>query len=385
MKKSFFSMLFVSIAQLSFGQFSNPFPQKLTELNRHSLYSFDLPKQGKLFIAAKSPKELEEHKNIDSLLSIFAKGYDKIKPALEETTQNRTATFSMKSDGKYFIDIKTHNNVQERYTLGKSNEPLSVKALQDTLVIELGKYRAERPGFGTQIGELIPELLMYYYVVVNNLEDVAELLKNGGVNPKIEQALTDIKTEKNHRNFAERLKFYYRDKGQYFNYSDSLNHANSNSKFWNVRTRRGDVLILHGGLGLGYLGNQWNLSTSISATLVPSKFHNVGYTLGFRSIHSSVSDPVGGFNTSSNNFITAGLIFYDFKKGKQDAEVDITNQRVGLYVGRLVHQGNTLFKENTWSLHASFQVNGLVKVVPELYFNGFFKNAIPGLRLVVGF
>jgi len=383
MKKLLFSMLLWSVAQGAFCQYYNTFPKSLTDLSTtHSLYAFELPKKGKLLVASPSPKLLEEYKNIDTLLTLFVADYEKLKSSLEETTQARTAWFTFSKEGKRFIDIKTSINSKERYTFGKNGDPLSVKSVQDTLIIELGKFRANKPSVGFQDGDLVSPSAIYFYFVVNNLEEIGDLVKVGGVNNKIEQALSDVKAEKKH--FAERLKFYYRDNGRLSVKSDSI-IADKDNKFWNVQTRKGDFVALHASLGLGYLGNQWNLSTSVNATLVPSRFHSIGYTLGMRSIYSSTPDLNGGFNTTSNNFIQAGLTFYDFKKGKALSEVNTEHVIAGFYLGYLAHRGNSLFKENTWSLHAVFPVKGIVKISPELYFNGFFKNSIPGLRLIVGF
>ena len=373
-------MLFASIVQLSYAQYQNPFPKSLTYFNTHSLYLIELPNKAKLFIASPNFKSLEYNKDLDSLLNLFVQDYQKLRPALEESTQARTATFKANKNGKHLIDLKTHTNKTDEYAFGKTLMPLAVKTQQDTLIIKKAGFRISTdrdPSFFENDGAIA---FVYFYLVVNNLEDVADIMKSGGVNTKIEQTMMEVKNQKTHTDFANRLQFYYANKGrpQYATAPDSTH------KFWNMHTPSSPFIAFHGGIGLGYLGNQWSLNNYIYASLVPSKFKSMGYGLGFRSIHTSTNDVNGGFKTSSSNFVYTGITFYDFKKGKALSEVNSEHILAGFYLGRMVHNGTPLFKANTWSFHSTISLKGLVKIEPEVFFEGFLKNPTPGLRLVVG-
>ncbi len=394
MKKLFLMMLGTGITQLSFAQIRPNFPQNLVDMSNYSRYAFDLPKKGKLFIAARRPEFLEQFKNIDSVLVAFSKDYETLKPALEASTNTQTATYTILPDGKHQLDLKTYPTNENRYLFNGNYEPLAVKYTQDTLIIVRNAANGNLPQEPPKGLEFLNGSMVYFYFLVNNLDDISALAKNENINAKIEQALADVKNETNHKHFSEKVRFNYMESLKFQSPKDSVRALKSgivNAKFWNTQFYRGDFLAVHQYLGLGYLGNQWAMSFEQDLSFVPSRYHSVGYTYGWRQIYSSTPNLVdGGFKTTIDQFMHIGLTFYDFKRGKTMPEVDRGHILGGFYVGYLTsgyYKGgrNSIFNSNTFSLHAIFSIKGIVKVEPELYFTGFFKNAFPGLRVQVGF
>ena len=112
---------------------------------------------------------------------------------------------------------------------------------------------------------------------------------------------------------------------------------------------------------------------------------NVGYTLGWRTLFFTYQDAqTGRLRTNSNGVLQVGFTFYDFKK-TNPMRVDTDHVLFGIYLGRVVSRSGDVFEKNTWNLSMTVAARGIVKIQPEVYFNGFFKNAMPGLRVQVGF
>lgn len=57
----------------------------------------------------------------------------------------------------------------------------------------------------------------------------------------------------------------------------------------------------------------------------------------------------------------------------------------GISAGYLVNRGNDFFEKNTFKIAVHKQISNSIILKPEIYFNDFFKNGSPGLRVQIAF
>lgn len=57
----------------------------------------------------------------------------------------------------------------------------------------------------------------------------------------------------------------------------------------------------------------------------------------------------------------------------------------GISAGYLVNRGNDFFEKNTFKIAVHKQISNSIILKPEIYFNDFFKNGSPGLRIQIAF
>ena len=210
------------------------------------------------------------------------------------------------------------------------------------------------------------------YLLVNNLHDIDRLVRTGGINRKLQQALESTRQYKYHDLTSPKMAFTL------------LQSIDNTSKILNPGSPKNPFLEIQPGIGVGLIRNRWVPSLNLDIQFIPSRFHRVGYSVGYTSnFFFEQLTPDGGFQTFRNDFLNAGVTFYRYNKDGRTAAFD--RQIASFYVGIPVRRRGSYFDSNTIKLGGTAYQNGLFKVQPELYMNGFFKQVYPGLRLVVGF
>lgn len=358
-------MLSVSILSHAFAQ---QLPGLLPNaLNHHSKYSFDLGQGNKMLVYARTVQDLQKFQNIDSVLAHFSKDYNVLKPSLAESINSRTVIYRPLSNEQYQLDLIEHASPKQRFQF-KTNggEPLLVKTVQDTLLIV---HTFLKP-METKSGQVSLNEYVYFCLIMNNLEDVEKMVKNGGINAYIQKALKDAEQYPHHNLVGGKYKF---------------NYEQSNSKsFKTVTTGTEDFIAVHPSIGLGVFQNQLVPNIQGDFAFVPNKYKNIGYTLGWRSMFfTERNDLTQRASIHSNSFVHAGITFYDFRRPK-NGPVNTDHILFGAYLGRSVLRNGSVFDKNTWNFSMTITTKGMFKIQPEIYFNGFFKSVTPGLRLQIG-
>ena len=363
--KSFF------IAVLSMGIFGHAFAQKLpgvsaSMLEKHVKYTIELEKGNKLLIYVSKVHDLEKYQNLDSILTFFIKDYKAIKSSLSETTNGRTVIYRALNKDQFQLDLVEHEVKKQRFNFDVNRaEPLSIKTVQDTLLV-----------IQNQLSSVISteNERVYFCLILNNLDDVEELLKNSTANAHIRKAVEDTK-KYSRRNLQS-------DKYQ-FNYQQSETES---MPFRNVKSKQGSVLALNVTFGVGVFRNQLVPNSQIELSIVPTKYHNMGYTLGWRAMSWANKDALTGrWTPHRNSVLQAGVTFYGFKEGTTGI-VDTDRVLFGVYLGRVMSRSGDVFEPDTWNFSITIVERGIVKIQPEVYFNGFFsRNLTRGLRVQIGF
>jgi len=365
----------IIIAMLSVSILSHAFAQQLpgilpSALDRHSKYSFDLGQGNKMLVYARTVQDLQKFQNIDSVLALFAKEYKEIKSTLAENTNARIATYKLLDDNQHQLDLRERAAAKQRFQFRTNGgEPLLIKDVQDTLlIIHTFLKPIQKKSETVQLNEQV-----YFCLIINNLDNIEVLAKNGIGNAKISRALKDVAQYPHHN--LQKTGFRY-----------NLTYAPDSDKpsFKAVETQNSPFIAIHPSFGLGVFRNQWVPNFQADFSFVPNKYKSIGYTLGWRSMFfTERNDLTGRSSTQSNRFVSVGVTFYDFRRPKTGA-VNTNHILFGAYLGHSVLRSGDIFDKNTWNFSMTITTKGMFKIQPEIYFNGFFKSVTPGLRLQIG-
>lgn len=140
-----------------------------------------------------------------------------------------------------------------------------------------------------------------------------------------------------------------------------------------------DMLVLTAGIGSGLVKNQF----------VSDINFRVGLTFGKKATYRNIyfadyefmydfSQGVEGNPFQINHFLAIGFEHNLSANPSKD-------NWYGLSFGYLLNANSNFFDDNTFRLRMHKRLNKTFTVVPELYFNDFFKDVYPGIRFNVAF
>ncbi len=355
--------------------FSHAFAQQLPgvlpgALDRHSKYSFELGKGNKMLAYARTVQDLQKFQNIDSVLILFAKEYKEIKSALAENTDSRVATYKLLENNQHQLDLTEQASGKQRFHFSAgAGEPLLIKDVQDTLlIIHTFLKPMKTKSASVQLNEHL-----YFCLIVNRLEDIETLAQTGITNAKIRQALQDV-AKYPHHNLQKTG----------FRYNLTYGPDSDTPSFKTVETQNSPFIAIHPSVGLGAFRNQLVPNFQADFSFVPSKYGIIGYTLGWRGLFfTERNDITQRLGAQTNSFVHAGITIYDFRR-PQSKRINTNHILFGIYLGHSVARRGDIFDKNTWNLSMTVATKGMFKIQPEIYFNGFFKNVMPGIRVQVG-
>ncbi|MVM35592.1 hypothetical protein GO755_36585 [Spirosoma sp. HMF4905] len=357
------TMLLLSIVGIAMSQSTGA---HLTELGAKWKFSgfshieIDLGQRNTLLIGFDRYDQLQARKNVDSVLHLFAADYRKV----EDTTQSPTnATHAILRLGETDRALALRYTAQPTaiFRFQDGDKPVEVKIQQDTLqIVWVSSTTQAIPNdFGV-------------YLLVNNLHDIEQVLKQGGINQKLKQALESVQAYKNHDLTNPKMTF------------SLIQGIDNKAKILHPNSLKSPFLSFHPGIGVGLIRSQWVPSFDLGVQLIPSRFQGIGYGISYTAnffFDQSATD--GGFQILRNDFLNAGLTFY--RRSKDGRTADFNRPIASFYIGLPVHRSGSYFDSNTIRLGGIVYQNKLLSVQPELYMNGFFKKIYPGLKLVVGF
>ncbi|NQU52621.1 MAG: hypothetical protein HQ522_08785 [Bacteroidetes bacterium] len=140
-----------------------------------------------------------------------------------------------------------------------------------------------------------------------------------------------------------------------------------------------DMLELNAGVGAGWVYNQF-----------VSSFN---FRLGFAFAKKGIM---------KNKYFADYEVLYDFSNSGGENKFDVNGflslgyernfsldpnkaKWYGVSVGYLVDKGNEFFERNTFKIAVHKQLSNSISLQPEIYFNDFFKNGSPALRVQISF
>lgn len=319
----------------------------------------DLGQRNTLLVGFDRYAQVQARQNVDSVLRLFVADYRKVADTTQSPTQATHALFRL-GEADRVLALRHTPQSTASFRFRDGDEPVLVKTQQDTLQI----------AWISPVVQAIPDDFSMY-LFVNNLQDIDRLLRGGGVNQKVQLALESVRQYKGHDLTSPKMAF------------NMLQGTDNKAKILSPGLARSPFLSFHPGIGVGLIRNQLVPSFSFDIQFIPNLFHQVGYLVGYTSNFFFQPATDTRFETFRNDFVHAGVAFY--RMNKDSRYTNFNRQIASFYVGVPVRRSGSYFDPNTIKLGGTFYQNWLVKVQPEIYMNGFFKNVNPGLKLVVGF
>jgi hypothetical protein len=320
----------------------------------------DLGQRNTLLIGFDRYDQVQARRNIDSVLRLFVADYRKV----EDTTQSPTrATHALVRLGETdrALSLRYTSELTTSFRFNDNDEPVQVKTQQDTLQLV----------WTSLVSAAIPNDFSIY-LLVNSLHDIDRLLRSGGVNQKLQQALESVRQYKHHDLTSPKMAF------------TMMQSIDSKAKFLNPGSAKNPYLSFQPGIAVGLIRNQWVPSLNLDIQYLPSRFHQRGYSIGYTSNFFFVQSPTDGrFQLFRNDFVTIGVTIY--RRSQEGQATSFGQQLVSFYMGLPVYRRGPYFDYDEVRMGSTVYQKGLLKVQAEVYTKEFFRNVHPSVRLVVGF
>ncbi|WP_420153490.1 hypothetical protein [Siphonobacter sp.] len=304
--------------------------------------------------------DLLAHRNLDSVLHLFVTDYQKVRDTSEALTAH-TIRFRF-DENRRQLDVRSYPQTQQAYHFSGTEEPALLKTQSDTL--ELPAWQAPAAvGWGSGS----PQFWVRF--ILNDLSFIETQLKKGGFNPFLEEAIQSVYQYKNHHLTSSKVTFDLVQEGKKATFSQ-LNFVRA--AFISFQPRAEVGVIRH------------RLVPALAADVmwVPDSYRGMGFSVGLQSHFFFRGTPETGFHTDRNDFLNLGVHFYSRRPNGQKAEFSklLTHLSVGVPIRRV----GGYFPKNTVRLSGTVFSRGFIKLEPELYMTGFFRNVYPGVRLRLG-
>ena len=316
-----------------------------------------LGKRNVLLVGFNKYDQVRARQNVDSVLRLFVADYAQIRDSTAAGTSGLHLTYRLSPVGRV-IDQRTTPPAATSFQFSVGEPPALLKLRQDTL-----RVLWENPGQRTAHHQFA------VYLLLNTIDNAAQLLAEGGVNARLQTALDNVQTYKHPDLTNPRMAF-------------NLVQTNQReSQFIGPGLARSPFLSLQPSFGVGLIRNQLAPSLHFNAEFIPSRFHTVGYSVSYLSTFF-FQNPADGRAVQRNDFLNVGLTFYRSKPNS--LEGDFNRVLAGFYVGIPVHRSGGVFSKDAIRLSSTIYQKGFIKIQPELYMNGFFKQVFPGIRIGFG-
>jgi hypothetical protein len=327
----------------------------------------ELGQRNTLLVGFDRYAQILARQNVDSVIRLFVNDYRKVADTTQSPTRATHATFRLR-DADRALDLRFTPQPTSSFRFRRDNPPLDVKTQQDTLHIV---WASDSRTAVDSRKSVMPDAYGVY-LFVNSITDLDDILRAGGINGALQKALESVRSYKGHDLTDPKMTF------------NMVQGVDKRAQFVGTGLAKAPFISLQPGIGAGLIRNQWVPSLNLDIQFIPDRRRRVGYGIGYTStFFFSQAPDNGSFQSFRNDFLSAGISFYNADKGNNASSFN--RQVASFSVGVLVKRSGSYFERNTIRLSGTVYHKGLFKVQPELYMNGFFKKVNPGLRLVVGF
>ncbi len=344
--------------ELRFKGFDNQDPLRL-----RNHIEVDLGQKNALVVQFRRYADVEAHQNIDSALRLFVADYRKVADPNLDPTRAVHVLFRLGDIGRN-MDIRTTPQPTTSFRfMDQKPDPILIKTVQDTLQLVWSSVSAALPYYDFNA-----------YLLVNNLSDIDRLLQSGGINEKLQEAMKSVRGYKAHDLTNPKMAFdmRYRHEG-----------TSIGTNFISPGLAMNPFISFQPSIGVGLIRNQWIPSLNLDLGYVPTRLHNVAYTVGYNTNFFFAPQATDGpFRIQRNDFLSVGIAF--FQPGKDGRMANFNRQIASFNVGFLAKRQGEYFNKNTIKLGGTIYQKGFIKIQPELYMNGFFKQVYPGVRIGFG-
>jgi len=332
-------------------------------------FTINLSRQNKVIVQVSSVTVLPEVMNLDSIITAALNDIVSLKDSLETTLDNKTVDFVKDTTGEKKFRIVTHAARNANYAI-RNTEVYALKMEQDTFRIIQLQNKITREWFSPPVTETTARWSIT--VVMNYFADIRQYI-NGTLN----NAMKDIAKGE----FTENYWVKRRDKR--FNLDANYYPMDPGKKPPVVNGTYGqDVLTLPTiRAGFQNVGNTFGTSFSLGASLRLDRGKKIRvWSLMGELLYVYSREPKINLKGNLSRFIT--LETYSMQKNTSRNNVQLIDHFSFSY---LVKQQGDVFNKNTFRLGLPGVQFKFLRLTPELYFNNFFKNVSPGIKLSLVF
>ena len=319
----------------------------------------DLGQQNTLLIGFDRYAQIQARQNIDSVLRLFVADYQKVDDTTQSPTRATHALFRLGETDRA-LAMRYSLQIITSFRFRDGDEPVLIKTQQDTLQIAW---------VSTLSDALTDDFSVYLFV--NSLYDVERLLRGGGLNQKVQRALESVRQYKYHDLTNPKMAF------------GMLQSTDNKARILHPGLARNPFLSFQPGIAVSLIRNQLVPSFNFDIQFIPSRFHQRGYSVGYTSNFFFAQSPNDGrFQLFRNDFVNFGVTIY---RRNQDSQTAAFNHPlVSFYAGLPIHRTGPYFDMDDVRMGSTVYQKGLLKVQAEVYTKGFFKDAYPSVRLLIG-
>jgi hypothetical protein len=361
-------MLICSINQASFAQSqpSNEYPFDIPPNSTNRYFWLDMGKGNKVEIFVNDINDLNEIKNMDSIIYGFLQDLRFFKDSLTDDKTIKRIDYNISSSEQRKLRFYQYLPKAESFVF-VNDEVSSLKTAQDTInfvgkVNFVAKYPLRKAFDDTR----------YYKVrfLLNQVSDISVYM-NDVLNQKIKSIQENVNKKKWDNN----------DDKSYSPLADPTIKANSIRGY----NAGGDYLTLRASVDFQNYKNSFVPSITIGAAVIlGGKNIKREFGLSVENHFSFERDLAGNNRTYINPFVTFNYARGYIKDNKiTKANYDLFNFSVAHLFspkGNMYEKGISRISAGTLSLF-----EGKTKIQPVLYLKDFFKSVTPGIRLVQSF
>ena len=353
-------------------------------------------KNGQLAYVASTitPLLLESEKyNLDSLVKVALKKYKELGNTDDETSSKSiTYHYMVNERGKNYMKghwwnyneakipnegftIRTHKSDEKKYGILNGKEAIELKTTKDTLVINLtfgevpDEYK-DKVRFNKYINGFGGYQLSFGFVVnsLSNLETVNFEYIRKEINRRIENTKKEISIEKLMAEPDKPINTF------------KIASTTNTHLYITHSPPKIDFLTFNLRASGGYVRDKFIPEIGMNLTFISKK--RVGYGIGVSQFYNFNNLPDNSFEVNTSNFINFNMDLFlsDGRKKKYGFSEFVYwgGGSIGYLVGK-----STLFPKDTWRLAINFPILKHLSVEPEAYFNGFFNQFYPGVRVKI--
>lgn len=315
-------------------------------------YMINLGRGNKFMMSLANGYDLTSFGNIDSLLALFLIDLKPLRDSLADPMTVKRIDYLIDTSGHKKLRILQYRPAGTSF-LVDGGDPALLKIRQDTIYIMLVKKVAPHAE-GKNVNGLRYDRLCFF---LNRYSDLDTYVA-GGLNESIDSILRDMKPRRHEYNCP-------------FCYA----YRSPNIK---SRLHYGNGLVLNFSMGIQNYSNYFVPSFTINPGVILNRDRHV-YTLRayWEPLFFFTTNPEGQVQTLRNDLVGVGYEVFD-----KDHPNGV---RPSVSFGWIAHgDGNYFGRKPAFSLRAFDWQHGPIRVQPGIYFDHFFRNVSPSLRLTVG-
>ncbi|MBU1823067.1 MAG: hypothetical protein KKG00_16385 [Bacteroidetes bacterium] len=331
---------------LDFDAFKKAYPEFL----KPTAFEIQLSKGNRLLLLSKKYSGSRLVQRPDSLVRQFWNEYGRFITQLPDDTEGTSVHYVLRDGEAPQLRWKKYPQSTSEFSV-LNNELVQVKSVQDTLHISVNKANNQQADL---------------YLLLNDVRELPQLFDE--IREKTAYLIQSLE-KKTDPIVLERSPEVY---GRYLG-----------DRQVQVTNFGSDMLIIGPSASLGYIRGNWMTSLNaefafyFAKSLIQPRF-------GYHHQYFYSRNSEGKTVLHQNGFVLAGLSFFK-KTSKTRIENREVKQTGQLTVGYQVVSNGGYYEPNTWRISGGFNLTPVLKIEPEVYFNGTFKNLSPGVRLTIGF